>query len=50
MTFPTFAAARSAGFELVDRTPEGYLVRARTAKGWALALVPLPQDINSNLT
>lgn len=43
MTFPTLAAALAAGFELLDRTADGYLVRARTAKGWALALVPLPQ-------
>jgi hypothetical protein len=40
ITFPTLAVAISAGFELLDRTADGYLVRARMADGWALALVP----------
>lgn len=35
--FPSLAAALSAGFEVYDRTAEGYLVRTRTARGWALA-------------
>jgi hypothetical protein len=41
VTFPTLAAAIKAGFQVYDRTPEGYLVRIRTAKGWAFALVAL---------
>lgn len=39
VTFPTLAAAIKAGFEVYDRTAEGYLVRTRTANGWAFALV-----------
>jgi hypothetical protein len=38
VVFPTLAAAVSAGFELYDNTPDGYLVRARTSNGWAFAL------------
>jgi hypothetical protein len=41
VTFPTLAAALKAGFEVYDRTTDGYLVRTRTAKGWAFALVAL---------
>ncbi len=44
LTFPTLAAALSAGFQICDRTAEGYLVRTRTAQGWALALVPLRRE------
>ena len=40
-TFPTIAAALRAGFQIHDRTAGGYLVRTRTVRGWALALVPL---------
>jgi hypothetical protein len=39
MTFPTLAQALRAGFQVYDRNAEGYLVRTRTARGWALALV-----------
>lgn len=39
LVFPSLAAAIKAGFELYDRTADGYLVRTRTAHGWALALV-----------
>jgi hypothetical protein len=42
LVFPTLAAAVAAGFEIFERTADGYVVRARIAKGWALALVPLP--------
>ena len=41
VTFPTLADALRAGFTIYDRTAEGYLVRTRTAGGWALALVTL---------
>jgi hypothetical protein len=40
-TFPSLAEALRAGFQVYDRTSEGYLVRTRTLKGWAMALVPL---------
>jgi len=39
LVFQTLAEARRAGFEVVDRTPTGYVVRAKTATGWVLALV-----------
>jgi hypothetical protein len=38
-TFPTLAQAIHAGYHVYDRTPTGYLMRTRTASGWALALV-----------
>jgi hypothetical protein len=37
--FATLAEAKRAGFEVYERTAEGYLVRAKTTKGWVLALV-----------
>jgi hypothetical protein len=37
--FKSLAEALRAGFEIYDRTAEGYLVRTRTDAGWALALV-----------
>ena len=37
--FETLAEAVRAGFEAFDRTENGYLVRTRTAAGWALAIV-----------
>ena len=39
VVFPSVAAALSAGYQIFDRTSEGYLVRTKTARGWALALV-----------
>jgi hypothetical protein len=41
MTFTTLQAAINAGFQVYDRTQDGYLVRTRTAAGWALAIVVL---------
>jgi hypothetical protein len=41
MTFTTLTAAINAGFQVYDRTQEGYLVRTRTPAGWALAIVVL---------
>lgn len=38
-TFPTLTAALHAGYQVYDRTPRGYLMRTRTATGWALAIV-----------
>jgi hypothetical protein len=39
MVFKSLADALRAGFQVYDRTSEGYLVRTRTASGWAMALV-----------
>ena len=38
LVFQTVRAALAAGFEVYDRTENGYLVRTRTFAGWALAL------------
>lgn len=37
--FSSLADAIRMGYQLYDRTAEGYLVRTRTDRGWALALV-----------
>jgi hypothetical protein len=37
--FNTLADALRAGYQVYDRTEHGYLVRTRTASGWAMALV-----------
>lgn len=39
LVFHSLAAAIEAGFQVYDRTATGYLVRTRTAAGWALAIV-----------
>lgn len=39
MVFKTLADALRAGYQVYDRTADGYLVRTRTSAGWALALV-----------
>jgi len=39
MVFESLADALRAGFQIYDRTTDGYLVRTRTATGWAMALV-----------
>ncbi|HTV93977.1 MAG TPA: hypothetical protein VMG98_14815 [Verrucomicrobiae bacterium] len=39
LVFHTLAEAINAGFEVYNKTRTGYLVRTRTAAGWALALV-----------
>jgi hypothetical protein len=39
MVFTSLADALRAGFQVYDRTSEGYLVRTRTTSGWAMALV-----------
>jgi len=39
MVFRSLADALRAGFQIYDRTPDGYLVRTRTATGWAMAIV-----------
>jgi len=37
--FKTLADALRAGYSVYDRTEHGYLVRTRTAAGWAMAIV-----------
>jgi hypothetical protein len=39
VVFRSLAEAFRAGYDVFDRTDHGYLVRTRTASGWALALV-----------
>jgi hypothetical protein len=41
ITFPTLAEALRAGFQVYDRTADGYRVRIRTSGGWGLAFVLL---------
>jgi hypothetical protein len=40
-TFATLGEAMRAGFYVYDKVPNGYLVRTRTAAGYALAIVDL---------
>jgi len=35
----SMADALAKGFEFFDRTADGYLVRKKTERGWALAIV-----------
>jgi len=37
--FRSVTDAINAGFQVYDRTATGYLVRTKTERGWALALV-----------
>ena len=39
MVFKSLADALRAGFQIYERTQDGYLVRTKTAQGWAMALV-----------
>ena len=39
VVFKSLADALRAGFQIYDRTQEGYLVRTRTGSGWAMAVV-----------
>lgn len=39
LIFDTLSEAARAGFSVYDRTQWGYLVRAHTSAGWALAIV-----------
>jgi hypothetical protein len=39
MRFPSLSEALRYGFEVCGRTKDGYLVRTRTERGWALAVV-----------
>jgi Ca2+-binding EF-hand superfamily protein len=39
--FTSLSEAIRAGFQVYDRTSDGYLVRMRAPAGWALAVVTL---------
>jgi hypothetical protein len=39
VVFSTLAEAIRMGFEIYDRTTDGYIVRKQTNGGWALAIV-----------
>jgi hypothetical protein len=39
LVFRSLADALRAGYQVYDRTSDGYLVRIRTAAGWAIAIV-----------
>jgi len=39
VVFKSLAEALAAGYQVYDRTPDGYLVRTRTGSGWAIAIV-----------
>lgn len=44
MVFRTLAEAHRSGFEVLDRTAWGFIVRTRTDHGYALAIVDLRDD------
>lgn len=39
LVFRSLSEALRAGYHVYERTPSGYLVRTRTEKGWAMAVV-----------
>ena len=39
MVFKSLSEALNAGYQVYDRTADGYLVRVLTPRGWAMALV-----------
>jgi hypothetical protein len=39
VVFRSLSEALKAGFQIYDRTADGYLVRTQTSTGWAMALV-----------
>jgi len=41
IAFETLTEAIRAGYQVADRTENGYVVRIRTAAGWAMAVVDL---------
>jgi hypothetical protein len=45
VVFRSLGHALRAGYQVYERTSEGFSVRARTANGWALAVVKLRPDI-----
>jgi hypothetical protein len=43
VVFPSLVEALRNGFQVYDRTADGYVVRTRTSAGWAMALVRVKQ-------
>jgi hypothetical protein len=41
VVFKSISEALRAGYHVYDRTEHGYLVRTRTASGWAFAIAKL---------
>lgn len=41
VAFQTLAEAMRAGYQVADRTENGYVVRIKTTAGWAMAFVDL---------
>jgi hypothetical protein len=39
MVFNSLSEAIRNGFQVYDKCPDGYLVRTRTERGWAMAIV-----------
>lgn len=39
VVFKRLSDALQFGYSVYDRTPNGYLLRMRTASGWAMAIV-----------
>jgi hypothetical protein len=39
VVFKSLVDALRAGYQIYDRTETGYLVRTKTAAGWAIAIV-----------
>lgn len=39
VVFKSLADALRAGYQIYDRTETGYVVRTKTAAGWAMAIV-----------
>ena len=45
LVFKSITEALSAGYQVYDRTADGYLVRIQTKSGWAMALVNCKQPL-----
>lgn len=50
VVFRSLSEALRAGYQVYERTASGYLVRTRTDKGWAMAVVicVYADDANTN--
>lgn len=45
LVFKSLPEALRAGYQVYDRLEEGYLLRTRTAAGWAMAICRVNQSI-----
>jgi hypothetical protein len=45
IVFHSLSEALRAGFHVEDRSPDGYVVRTRTQRGWARAVVVLRSGV-----